>query len=63
MSAGAGAFCSWVTPIAFFFAGMSAVVLALGIHAEERIMSLVAAPVFVASSVVGVVCFWGVLDG
>jgi hypothetical protein len=63
MSAGVGEFCSLVTPIAFFFAGMSAVVLALGIYGEERIMSLVAAPVFVASSVVGVVCFWGVLDG
>jgi hypothetical protein len=63
MSAGAGAFCSWVTPIAFLFAGMSAAVLAVGIHAEDRIMSLVAAPLFLASSVVVVVCFWGILDG
>ena len=63
MSAGAGAFCSWVTPIAFFFAVMGAVVLAVGVQAEDSIMSLVAVPLFVASSVVGVVCFWGVLDG
>ena len=61
MSASVGEFCSWVTPIAFFFAGMSALVLALSIHAEERIMTLVAAPLFVASSVVGVLCFWRVL--
>ena len=63
MSAGVGEACSWVTPIAFLFAGMSAVVLVLGIHGEDRIMSLVAASLFVPSSVVGVVCFWGVLDG
>jgi hypothetical protein len=63
VSAGAGAFCSWVAPIAFLFAGMSAVVLVLGIHGEDRIMSLVAASLFVPSSVVGVLCFWGVLDG
>jgi hypothetical protein len=63
VSAGVGEFCSWVTPIAFFFAGMSAVILALSLYGEDRIVSLVAAPVFLASSVVGVVCFWGVLDG
>jgi hypothetical protein len=57
VSAGVGAFCSWVTPIAFLFTGMSAVVLVLGIHGEDRIMSLVAASLFVPSSVVGVLCF------
>ena len=63
MSTGVDEFCSWVTPIAFLFAGMSAVVLAVGVQGEDRIMSLVAASLFVVSSVVGVVCFWGVLDG
>jgi hypothetical protein len=61
VSASVGVFCTWATPIAFFFAGVSAVVLALAIGGEERIMSLVAAPLFVAFSVVGVVCFWRVL--
>jgi hypothetical protein len=61
--ASVGEFCSWVTPIAFLFAGMSAVVLAVGVQGEDRIMSLVAASLFVVSSVVGVVCFWGGLDG
>ena len=61
--ASVGAFCSWMTPIAFLFAVMSAVVLAVGVQAEDSIMSLVAASLFVASSVVGVVCFWGILDG
>jgi hypothetical protein len=61
VSASVGEFCSWVTPIAFLFAGFSALILALGLYGEERIMSLVAAPVFLASSVVGVLCFWRVL--
>jgi hypothetical protein len=58
-----GAFCSWVIPVAILLAVMSAVVLAIGIHAEDRIITLVAAPLFVAASFVGAGCFWWVLDG
>jgi hypothetical protein len=62
VSAVAGEFCSWVLPGAILFAAMSAVVLAIGIHAEDRSTSLIAAPLFVASSFVGAGCFWWVLD-
>ena len=56
-----GAFCSWATPIAFLFVVLSAVVLAIGIHGEDKSLSLVSASLFAASSFVGVACFWGVL--
>ena len=58
MSAGVGAFCPWVTPIAFLFAGIFGIALAIGIHGEDRVISLVAAPLFVAASFVGVFCYW-----
>ena len=63
MSAGVGEFCSWVLPGAILFAAMSAVVLAIGIHAEDRSITLAAAPLFVVFSFVGAGCFWWVLDG
>jgi hypothetical protein len=63
VSAAVGEFCSWVLPVALLFAGVSAVVLAVGLHAEDRSITLVAAPVFAASSFVGAGCFWWVLDG
>jgi hypothetical protein len=59
VNASVGAICSWVSPsAAFLLAGIGAVVLAVGIHGEDRVMSLVAACVFLPSSVVGVLCFW-----
>jgi hypothetical protein len=54
-------FCSWVTPIAFLFAGIIGVVLAVGIHGEDKNLTLVAAPLFLTASFVGVLCYWGVL--
>jgi hypothetical protein len=60
--AAVGEFCSWVLPGAILFAAMCAVVLAVGLHAEDRSTTLVAAPLFVASSFVGAGCFWWVLD-
>lgn len=60
---GVGEFCSSVLPGAIVFAAMSAVALAIGIHAEDRITALIAAPVFVASTFVGAGCFWWVLGG
>jgi hypothetical protein len=63
VSSGVGEFCSWVLPGAILFAAMSAGVLAIGIHAEDRSITLVAAPLFVVSSFVGAGCFWWVLDG
>ena len=58
-----GEFCSWVLPGAILFGAMSAVVLAIGIHTEDRSITLVVAPLFVVSSFVGAGCFWWVLDG
>ena len=59
MSAGVGQFCSWATPVALLLAGVSAVVLAVGIHAEDRTMSLLAAPLFVTFSILGAVFLVG----
>jgi hypothetical protein len=63
VSAGVGEFCSWMLPGAILFGAMSAFVLAIGIHAEDRSITLVAASLFVVSSFVGAGCFWWVLDG
>jgi hypothetical protein len=63
VSAGVGEFCSWMLPGAILFAAMSAFVLAIGIHAEDRSITLAAAPLFVVFSFVGAGCFWWVLDG
>jgi hypothetical protein len=63
VSAVVGESCSWVLPVALLIAAMSASILAIGIHAEDRSTTLVAAPLFVASSFVGAGCFWWVLDG